>query len=102
MDEKMKSAVIVRKAKVIPVRKNEKPKREMTRFDGILYDADTKAQREAIRLKFIAVEQEIAKYPLSLEKELILSRLEEAFMWVGKLLRNSQAKKNLTAKESKK
>lgn len=100
MDEKV-SAVVVRKAKVIPVKKAEKRKAN-TRFDGIPFDPTIREKREALRQKFIAIEEEIAKYPLSIEKELIMTRLEEAFLWCGKLFRNEQARKNLTAQVSKK
>lgn len=66
----------------------------MSRFDFIKYDDSSFYTSAICKDIFLKVETIINTFPESREKDLVMTRLEEAFMWVGKCIRNEQIKRN--------
>jgi hypothetical protein len=65
----------------------------MSRFDYIAYDQDHQRLSSEFRLFYQNLEEAIlAGLPEGRERALVLTKLEESFMWVGKTLKISQEK----------
>lgn len=63
----------------------------MSRFDYVKYNDETQAGQAVFRLAFQGLEDHIvARLPSGRAQSLVLTKLEEAFMWVGKSLRDKQ------------
>lgn len=62
-----------------------------TRFDYVAYDTEAKEAQELFKNKFLNLDAhvgEMLKSPRA--KALVLTKLEEAYMWVGKAIRDDQ------------
>lgn len=63
----------------------------MSRFDYIKYDEFSLEAQMQLKKKFIEIEKEVEEYlPNGREKSLVLTKLEEAYAWCGKAIRNAQ------------
>lgn len=62
----------------------------MSRFDYIKYDELSQDQQRILKDKFEALELEIDLLPLGRGKATAITKLEEAYMWVGKAIRDYQ------------
>jgi trehalose/maltose hydrolase-like predicted phosphorylase len=61
------------------------------RFDYVKYDTTAQAQQARLRSLFESIDIEIdAHFADGRAKSLALSHLEEAYMWVGKAIRDDQ------------
>lgn len=66
------------------------------RFDYVKYTELSVAKQNEFKEKFIELESLIEKYlDDGRAKSLVLTKLEEAYMWVGKSIRDSQPDKTL-------
>lgn len=70
---------------------------KLNRFDYVKYDELSEHKQEAIKKLFIGLCEviEVCLEP-GREKALVFTKLEEAYMWIGKSLRNSQVARNGT------
>jgi len=68
----------------------------MSRFDYIKYDDIALNQQLRIKNEIIKLEGYVNE--LSGNKEVILSKLEECYMWIGKLIRDNQIHRNISTK----
>jgi len=64
------------------------------RFDYVKYDGLSQKAQEEIKQKFIELEFYIEALVPGREKALVHTKLEEAYMWVGKAIRNDQIVRN--------
>lgn len=64
----------------------------MSRFNYTKYDEASKAAQSTIKVEFESLESTIHVFlpGNSLEKARVMTKLEEAYMWVGKAIRNQQ------------
>lgn len=62
-------------------------------YDYVAYDEIAAAKSKAIRQPLEGIREAIGALPDSREKSLALTKLEEAFMWVGKAIRDEQLKR---------
>ena len=60
------------------------------RFSYVKYDAQAKIQQEALKEIFEKVEVMVSDLKDGRAKSLVLTHLEEAYMWTGKALRDEQ------------
>lgn len=60
------------------------------RFDYVKYDAEAQAQQEAFKQMFVHLASEVEKFPPGRAQSLVLTTLEESYMWVGKMVRDFQ------------
>ena len=63
----------------------------MSRFDYVKYDAQAQVDSEIFKQEFMRLEEQVQqrlKSPRA--KALVLTKLEEGFMWVGKAIRDDQ------------
>lgn len=67
--------------------------RKPNRFDYVAYDSDAQAQQSAFKEMFSHLAQEVEKFPPGRAQSLVLTKLEEAYMWVGKMVRDHQIAK---------
>lgn len=75
----------------------------MPRFDFVPYDDDAAALQGAFKAKFTEVEMAIEKnLAPGRSKALVLTKLEEAYMWIGKALRDDQLARDGAAAELQK
>ncbi len=66
----------------------------MNRFDYIEYDYTAIIQQKHFKEKFMDLEMKVADNLVSPRaKMLALTKLEEAYMWVGKAIRDDQQKR---------
>lgn len=71
----------------------------MSRFDYVLYDETATKDQANFKGELRSLEGHVnvaIKCPRS--KALILTKLEEAYMWIGKGIRNDQIERNGSAK----
>lgn len=66
----------------------------MSRFAYVRYDTKAIAIQEGCKEVFKNLEDAIEQFPKSRESALALTKLEEAYMWVGKVIRNDQIARN--------
>lgn len=67
----------------------------MSRFDYVMYDGEATAKQKLFKEDM----EELAKYvaqelPEGRAKALVFTKLEEAYMWMGKAIRDDQIKRN--------
>lgn len=60
------------------------------RFSYVEFDATSAAQSAAIRKAMVEVERLVLELTESRPRSLALTKLEEAYMWVGKAIRDEQ------------
>lgn len=61
------------------------------RFDYVRYDEKAKLDQELFKSMFCAVEKQVdERLASSRAKALVLTKLEEAYMWIGKAIRDDQ------------
>lgn len=70
----------------------------MNRFDYVKYDEHAVSIQNAFKDKFIELEaMTMMNVTAPRSKALVLTKLEEAYMWVGKAIRDDQISRNGTA-----
>ena len=69
----------------------------MSRFDYVKYDEKAQGLQETIKARFMGVEVQIDRLPEGRAKSLAYTKLEEAYMWIGKAIRDDQIKRNGSA-----
>lgn len=60
------------------------------RFNYVDYDAQSKGLNEVMKSAVESLAMRIENMPVSRERQLALTALEECFMWVGKAIRDAQ------------
>ncbi len=66
-----------------------------TRFDYVKYDDQALAQQTCAKSYFLALDAWLSTaLQDSRAKSLVFTKLEEAYMWVGKAIRDEQVKRN--------
>lgn len=68
------------------------------RFDYVKYDDKAQADQSLLKDAIASIEQtvnDVIKCPRS--KALVMTKLEEAYMWIGKGIRNDQIERNGSA-----
>lgn len=66
----------------------------MNKFDYVKYDEQAESQQAFYKEKFIGLDSVIESLESGRAKSLALTALEEAYMWVGKALRDEQIARN--------
>lgn len=69
----------------------------MSRFDYVQYDQKAQEIQSAAKLAFQSLAEAIETLPAGRAQSLALTKLEEAYMWVGKAIRDDQIKRNGSA-----
>lgn len=70
----------------------------MSRFDYVAYDEKAKKDQEKFKELVTEVESHVeSRISCPRSKALVLTKLEEAYMWIGKGIRNDQIKRNGSA-----
>lgn len=69
----------------------------MSRFDYVQYDEQAITSQNEIKQKFVELEYVISSLKDGRSKSLILTKLEEAYMWAGKAVRDEQIARNGSA-----
>lgn len=70
----------------------------MSRFDYVKYDEKAIAQQKVFKEAFERLEAEVQDdFAPGRAQSLILTKLEEAYMWVGKAIRDEQIARNGSA-----
>lgn len=64
------------------------------RFDYVKYDQKAESLQMAMKGHFMAIEASLNSLPKSREQSLVMTKLEEAYMWIGKAIRNDQIERN--------
>jgi hypothetical protein len=62
----------------------------MSEFDYIKFDFDAHTMQLRFKFMFQSIKQEVDKLPPGRAKDLVCIKLEEAYMWVGKAIRDEQ------------
>lgn len=60
------------------------------RFSYVKYDEQSTEQQAALKAQFEEVECLVNRLPDGRAKSLVLTKLEEAYMWTGKAIRDAQ------------
>jgi hypothetical protein len=60
------------------------------RFSYTKYDAQSMTQQQELRVKFEELEALVDKLPKGRASALVYTKLEEAYMWTGKAIRDAQ------------
>ncbi len=68
-----------------------------SRFDYVKYDNIAQGAQDAIKQKFKGVDSVVEGLKNGRAKALVLTKLEEAYMWVGKAIRDDQIARNGSA-----
>lgn len=68
-----------------------------SRFDYVKYDGEAQATQECFKVLFKELAHHIEGNPQSRAQSLALTKLEESYMWVGKMLRDDQIMRNGSA-----
>lgn len=63
---------------------------QASRFSYVKYDDASAAQQAELKAAFEAVEALVAKLQPGRAQALVLTKLEEAYMWTGKAIRDAQ------------
>ena len=66
----------------------------MSRFNYIKYDEQAIAKQESLKRQFEFLELIVAELKDGRAKSLVLTHLEEAYMWTGKAIRDEQIERN--------
>lgn len=82
----------------LSLRKVEKGAKKMSRFDYVKYDDKGVADQNEFKKAFEELESFTnARLKSPRAKALVLTKLEEAYMWVGKAIRDDQIERNGSA-----
>ena len=65
----------------------------MSRFDYVKYDEEATKKQAAFKAAFEALEEQTNLLENGRAKALVLTKLEEAYMWIGKAVRDEQVVK---------
>lgn len=66
----------------------------MSRFDYVQFDEKSKRLQEALKTMFDDIDKFVEhEFQESREKSLLMTGLEQAYMWTGKMIRNDQLKR---------
>lgn len=65
----------------------------MSRFDYVKFDEKTAKIQADFKAVFVALESGLDQFPSSREIALTMTKLEEAYAWLGKAIRNEQIKR---------
>jgi len=72
----------------------------MNRFDYVKYDEEAIKKQENFKQAFMDLENDANRMlPQGRALSLVLTKLEEAYMWVGKAIRDQQISRNGSAQE---
>jgi hypothetical protein len=66
----------------------------MTRFDYVKYDDMAILQQGIFKDQFLKIEGDIKKLYQGRSASLALTKIEEAYMWIGKQIRDDQIARN--------
>jgi hypothetical protein len=66
------------------------PKPKSSRYDYIKYDATSMVFQESLKLVFVNLTTALENFPPSREFSLAVTKLEEAYMWIGKGIKEHQ------------
>lgn len=69
----------------------------MSRFDYVQYDEEAAKHQALLKSHFQATELAVNTLNDGRAKALVMTKLEEAYMWVGKAIRDDQLKRNGSA-----
>lgn len=70
----------------------------MSRFDYVKYDENSVVLQEKFKRDFEELEAEVEEYlEPGRAKAFVLTKLEEAYMWIGKAIRDDQIARNGSA-----
>lgn len=61
-----------------------------SRFDYVKYDSEATVLQNTMKMQFLTLEEMVKTLPEGRAKSLIFTKLEEAYMWVGKAIRDDQ------------
>lgn len=67
------------------------------RFDYVKYDEKAAEQQATFKTRFEQMEAQVSELKDGRAKSLVLTKLEEAYMWVGKAIRDEQIARNGSA-----
>lgn len=62
----------------------------MSRFDYVKYGVIAEALQDAFKKKFVDMDKTLESIKDSRAKSLAVTKLEEAYMWIGKAIRDQQ------------
>lgn len=68
------------------------------RFDYVEYDKLAVSQQSFFKEKFMSLEEATKHLISPRAKALVLTKLEEAYMWVGKAIRDDQIERDVSTK----
>lgn len=63
-------------------------------FDYVKYDHDSQEKQSDFKFRFEQLEEQVKRHPKGRAQALALTKLEEAYMWVGKMIRDEQIQRN--------
>lgn len=66
----------------------------MSRFDYVKYDEYDVKHQECFKVRFEDLDVLVAEMANSRAKALVVTKLEEAYMWIGKAIRDDQIARN--------
>ena len=67
----------------------------MSRFDYVKYDEKAIENQEALKIAFVAIDGMVEDRVVNgRAKALVFTKLEEAYMWIGKAIRDEQLERN--------
>jgi len=69
------------------------------RFSYIKYDEQAMKEQQELKAAFEAVEKLVDQLAPGRAQSLVYTKLEEAYMWTGKAIRDFQIKRNGSAEE---
>ena len=69
----------------------------MSRFDYVKYDEKAVNQQNDFKNYFQGLEGHVSELESPRAKALVLTKLEEAYMWIGKAIRDDQIERNGSA-----
>jgi hypothetical protein len=69
----------------------------MSRFDYVKYDDKAAGSQDFFKRQVTVLELGLNSLPDSREKSLAMTKIEEAYMWIGKAIRDDQIKRNGSA-----
>lgn len=75
----------------------------MSRFDYVAYDSESEVQQKAFKAMYTQISSEIEKSKPGRAQALALTKLEESYMWIGKMVRDQQIARteNVTLNEKR-
>ncbi len=74
-----------------------KEEEEVSSFDYVKYDEHSLALQIQFKDLFCQIEKELKAFDPTRESSLAVTKLEESYMWIGKVIKNDQIKRNGSA-----